>query len=112
MLSDDPVDSLASFPVFAPVPRAELEWLGARGNVRHLEPGAILVEAGSAIEEMWIILAGRVAVHVQKGGSWRTFYDLEPGRVLGAMPFSRVRVAPARLAVEDDTIVFVLNRSH
>ena len=94
------------------MPRAELEWLGARGDVRQLEPGATLVEEGSAIDEMWILLAGRIAVRMQKGASWRTFYDLEPGRVMGAMPFSRVRIAPQRLVVEDDTIVFALSRSH
>src|SRR5262249_33941301 len=34
------------------------------------------------------------------------------GSVLGAMPFSRLRTAPARLMIEDDTTVFVLNRSY
>lgn len=120
MLADHDVDSLASLPLFESVPRAELEWLRTRGDVQRLTPGATLREPGSSIDEMWIVLTGRVAVHVRKGGggagraggTWRKFYDVGPGYVLGAMPFSRMRTAPARLVVEDDTTVFELSRSH
>jgi len=112
MLPDDKIDALASLPVFAPVPRAELEWLGARADLRHLEPGATLAEPGSAIDEMWIMLAGRIAVHTPRGGSWRKFLDLGPGYVLGAMPYSRMQTAPARLEAEDETILVALSRSH
>jgi len=114
MLADDVVDTLASVPLFESVPRAELEWLAARGDVERVAAGATLREFGSSIDAMWILLAGRLAVHVRKaaGGSWRRFYDSGPGAVLGAMPFSRMRIAPARLVVEDDSIVFALSRSH
>jgi signal transduction histidine kinase len=113
MLPADHLETLASFPLFETVPRAELEWLGARGDVHALAPGAVLLEPGSSIDEMWIVLTGRVAVHMRKeGGSWRKFYDLGPSYVLGAMPFSRMRVSPGRLVVEDDTTLFTLSRSH
>src|SRR5688500_4171176 len=103
MLADDVVDALATFPPFAPVPRADLEWLGARGDVHRLAAGATLWEIGSSIDSMWIVLAGRVAAHVPKGGggSWRKFYDVGPGFVLGAMPYSRIQIAPARVVIED-----------
>ena len=68
MLANDVVDTLATFPPFVPVPRAELEWLGARGDVRRLAAGATLWDIGSSIDKMWIVLAGRVAAHVPKGG--------------------------------------------
>jgi signal transduction histidine kinase len=114
MLADADIETLTSFPLFQPVPRAELEWLGARGVVQRLAGGTILRDVGSAIDEMWIVLDGRAAVHAPKsvGGSWRKFFDSGPGIVLGAMPFSRMRTAPARLVIEDDTTVLSLNRSH
>jgi len=114
MLADDHLATLTSFPVFASVPRAELEWLRARGDVHLIAPGAILRDAGSSIDEMWIVLAGRMAVHAQKrgGASWRKVYDVEPGHVAGAMPYSRMRTSPARLAAEDETIAIALSRLH
>ena len=112
MVADSDLETLASFPLFASVPRSELEWLGARGEVHQLVTGATLRDVGSSIDEMWIVLAGRLAVHVQKGASWRKFYDSGAGSVLGAMPFSRMRIAPARLVVEDDSTVIGLARSH
>jgi len=112
MVTDDDRATLASLPLFESVPRAELDWLSARGDVRRFDADTILRDVGSAIDEMWIVLAGRVAVHVAKGSSWRKFYDSGPGAVLGAMPFSRMRNAPARLVVEDDTTVCALARSH
>jgi signal transduction histidine kinase len=114
MLTDDYLDTLASFPVFESVPRAELEWLRARGDVHRFGPGTILRDAGSSIDEMWIVLAGRMVVHAQKGGggSWRKVYDVVPGHVVGTMPYSRMRTAPARLVAEDETIAIALNRSH
>ena len=112
MLSQDHVDTIASFPLFAPVPRAELDWLAARADVERLAHDTILRDVGSMIDEMWIVLAGRVAVHVERSGSWRNFYESGPGAVLGAMPFSRMRAAPARLVVEDDTTLCALSRAH
>jgi signal transduction histidine kinase len=108
----DDVNALASLPLLESVPRSELEWLSERGGVLRFATGAILKEPGASIDEMWIVLAGHVAVHVEKGGSWRKFFDVTPNYVLGAMPYSRMRISPARLVVEEDVVVFALHRSH
>jgi signal transduction histidine kinase len=114
MLADDHLATLASLPLFESVSRAELEWLRARGDVHHIASGAILRDTGSSIDEMWIVLAGRMAIHAPKGGgsSWRKVYDVGPGSVVGAMPYSRMRTAPARLVAEDETISIALSRSY
>ena len=106
------VENLQAFPLFEPVPRQELEWLAARGVVKDFTSGAIMMDAGSRIDEMWIILSGKTVVYVRKESGLRKFYDMEPGFVLGAMPYSRLHAAPARVVAEDDASVFVLNRSH
>jgi CRP-like cAMP-binding protein len=115
MIADDVVDALASFPIFESVPRTELAWLRARGDTQQRTPDTTMYDVGSSIDEMWIVIAGRVAVHVGRGGTaagWRKFYDTGPGSVLGAMPYSRMRTSPARLVVEDATTLFGLHRSH
>ena len=112
MLTQDHLDTIASFPLFAPVPRAELEWMCARADVVRLAPDTILRDTGAVIDDMWIVLAGRLAVQVERSGARRNFHESGPGAVIGAMPFSRMRKAPARLAVEEDTTLCALSRSH
>jgi signal transduction histidine kinase len=106
------LEKLASFPLFEPVPVQELEWLVTRGAVKEVTSGAILMDAGVKVDEMLIVLSGTIVVYVRKEGGWRKFYDMEPGFVLGAMPYSRLHAAPARAVAEGDSSVFALNRSH
>ena len=47
----DVVDRLATFPLFADVPRDELEWLVARGDVREYAADTILLDVGAAIDD-------------------------------------------------------------
>ena len=61
--ADNNVDAMASLPLFESVPRAELDWLGARGHAKRFAAGAVISESGSPVDEMWIVLAGRVAAH-------------------------------------------------
>src|SRR5688572_13813660 len=112
MSSDNVVERIAALATFAAVPRAELEWLRARGQERRYRAGDTLVAFGSAIEDMWILLAGRIAIHMQKGGASRKVFETGPGYVLGALPYSRLGAAPANLIIEDDAILFELNRAH
>jgi signal transduction histidine kinase len=116
MLAHDQVDTLASFPLFEPVPRSELEWLAARGEMHRHPAGSIVAEPGASIDDMWIIVEGRLAVHFRKGGAggggWRKFYESGPGAAVGAVPYSRLRTAPGRVVAEDDTTLFVMPRAH
>jgi len=112
MPTQDHLDTIASFPLFAPVPRAELEWMCARADLVRLAADTVLRDTGAAIDDMWIVLAGRLAVQVERSGARRNFHESGPGAVIGAMPFSRMRKAPARLAVEEDTTLCALSRSH
>ena len=106
------VDRLAALSLFARVPRAELEWLASRGTVRACAAGTILLEDGEASDEMFVLLAGRVAFYTNKGGSWRRAAEPRDGQVHGAIPYSRMRSAPGRLVIEDDATVLALGRAH
>jgi signal transduction histidine kinase len=112
MPPEDVVDRLVSLPLFESVPRAELEWLSARGEVHAYGTGTVVHEAGAAIEAMSILLAGRVVLNVPKGGAWRTILEAGPGYVLGVIPYSRYRSAPGNVVVEDDVTALVLHRRH
>ena len=114
MLTDGVVDTLISIPTYASVPRHELEWLAARATVMNVAAGEVLRDIDEPIDDMWILLAGRVSAHIRKAGgaSWRKFFEVGPGYVLGVMPYSRMRTSPVRIVIEDDSAVLAVSHKH
>jgi len=112
MDAGDVVDRLATFPLFADVPRDELEWLVARGDVREYAADTVLLDVGAAIDEMFVVLAGRAALFMDKGGVWRRVTESGPGKVHGAVPYSRGRTSVGRIAIEDGATLLMFRRSH
>jgi signal transduction histidine kinase len=106
------VDRLGSLPTFASVPRDELEWLASRGVVHAYDAGAIVRGPGAAVEEMTVLLNGRIALHIPQGGGWRKVFAVESGYVLGLIPYSRYQKAPGNLVVEDRATTLDLHRQH
>ena len=112
MHPDDIVTRLAALRLFASVPREDLEWLVARGEIQTYAAGTTVRRSGVAIDEMSVLLAGRVALTVPKGGGWRTVLEVGAGYVLGVIPYSRFQKAPGNLVVRSACEVFVLHRTH
>ena len=114
MLTDAAVDTLISIPAYATVPRAEIEWLAARGTVVSVAAGEMLRDIDEPIDQMWILLTGRASAHVRKasGASWRKFFEVGPGYVLGVMPYSRMRTSPVRIVIEDDAALLTVSDTH
>ncbi len=106
------VDQLAALPLFESVPRHELEWLAAHGEVRAFGAGATLRHTSEVVDEMSILIAGRVALQVDKGGGTRKLLEAGAGQVLGVLPYSRFQRAPGTTIFEDDTTALVLHQRH
>jgi signal transduction histidine kinase len=105
-------DGLAALPVLESVPRKEIEWLLARGEVRTYRVDEVIRTVGDTIDEMNILLEGRVAMHMPRGDAWRKVIEVGAGYVAGAVPYSRMRTTPGRLVVEEETRLLALHRNH
>jgi signal transduction histidine kinase len=112
MSSDAVVDRLAALPLLQSVPRQELEWLVANGELRTLEAGLVLSDPDTPIEEMFIVISGRVALNVLKGGGSRKLLEVGPGDVLGILPYSRFQRSPGTVAIEETVTAMVLHQRH
>ncbi len=112
MSADDVINRLAALPLFAPVPRSDLAWLVELGEVRTAEPGEKLSSAGDPVEEMAIVLAGRLGLYAGKNNESRKILDAGPGAVLGALPYSRFQRAPGTVVAEDEVMALVLPQRH
>jgi signal transduction histidine kinase len=85
------VQRLAALPTLASIPRAQLEWLAAHGDVQRFNPGDVLfVKGQSVIADLWIVLSGQFSIRVDRGGISRTVREWRPGAVSGYLPYSRL----------------------
>jgi signal transduction histidine kinase len=112
MTTDEAVDRLKALPLLESVPREEIAWLLERGELRSYATGDLVRRAGTAIDEMNLVLTGRLAVYVRRGGDWRRVIEAETGYVAGVVPYSRMQTAPGNLIVEVDTTLLALNQKH
>ena len=113
MTSESVIDRLAALPLFESVPRRELDWLVAHGELRRWAAGTLLSETG---------IPARRDVHPARPAAWRStcrrsggsrkLLDAATGSVLGTIPYSRFQRAPGTVVVEETATAFVLHQRH
>ena len=106
------VDRLAAVPLFESVPRSELEWLAAHGELRTMDVGTVAFQTGEAIHEMWIIFEGRAALYMEKGGASRKVTEAVSGQIVGTLPFSRFRASPGVGVAEEALTYLAIHQQH
>ena len=110
MNSNDLVDRLAAHKTLGKAPRAELEWLAAHGTLRRLEEGEILTAKGGPVTGMFIVLAGNVAIFVDRGSGRHKLLEWRAGDVSGMLPYSRLVSPPGDSVAQEPTEILVIHR--
>ena len=112
MTTSDIVARLTAHRTIGTAPPAELEWLAARGSVRHLHAGDVLSPKGKHVENLFIVLSGRIVLSVDRGtgGGHRLMW--RGGDVTGLLPYSRLVSPPADSMADEPTDIFAVPREH
>ena len=85
------------------LPRSEIDWLVKHGNLEVLHPGLIALK-GTKVENLWIILDGRISVHIDRGAGPKVVNtELNRGSVTGKLPYSRLVDLPGDLYANERT---------
>jgi len=109
MTTADVVARLAAHRTIGAAPPGELEWLAARGSLRHLNVGDVLTPKGQKTEGLFILLSGRIAISVDRGGGGHRL-EWREGDVLGLLPYSRLVSPPADTFAEEPADIFAIPR--
>jgi signal transduction histidine kinase len=104
------VEQLGAYKNFENVPRKELEWLCANGDLRRYEAGDVIVPQGVPVTQMIIILEGRLAHWVERGTGRRKFMEWHAGDPTGLLPYSRLNVAPGASVIEEEAVGLVFHK--
>ena len=94
----DIVDRLVQHRTIGLAPAHELQWLATHGRLRTYGAGEYLARQGTHIEEsdigLEILLSGRFAILVDRGGARRKVLEWQGGDLAGRLPFSRMTRSP------------------
>ncbi|HYV98090.1 MAG TPA: cyclic nucleotide-binding domain-containing protein, partial [Gemmatimonadaceae bacterium] len=104
------VDQLAALPLFAGVPRSELEWMAERGEYRTYAADSVTARTGERMDELLAILSGRFGIYVERGGAKRKIMDAGPGDMGGSMPYSRFTTVAGDVIAEEDATALLIPR--
>ena len=112
MQNIDLINRLAALPNFGRIPRQELEWLAAHGQLEMHEAGTVIAPEGKRIDKLWIILTGRVAVKVDRGVGPRLVIEWHSGDVSGMLPYSRMTGPPGNNYLESRSELLAIQVKH
>jgi signal transduction histidine kinase len=111
MTPTDLVDRLAAHRTLGAAPREELEWLAAHGAMRRLNEGDVLTGKGEPTAGMFVVLAGHIAIYLDRGAGRHKVLEWRAGDVAGFLPYSRLVTPPADSIAQEPSEVFAVPRA-
>ncbi len=110
MTATDLVERLAEHKTLGAAPREELEWLAAHGTLRHLETGEMLSAKCEPVDDLFVVLSGRVAIFVDRSTGRHKMMEWRGGDVTGTLPYSRMVNPPGDSVAQEPTLVLAVPR--
>lgn len=104
------IEKLAQHKTLGTAPPEELAWLAAQGTLRHLDEGEVLTTKGTAVEGMYILLDGHIAISVDRGAGRHKVMEWRTGDVTGMLPYSRLVTPPGDTVAQAPCTVLALHR--
>src|SRR5690349_13385827 len=106
----DLVERLAAHRTLGVAPREELAWLASHGTLRRLAVDDVLTAKGQTVAGLYVVLSGRVAIFVNRGGGVQKMLEWRGGDVTGTLPYSRMTSPPGDSIAQEPTEILALPR--
>ncbi len=104
------LEQLSQHQTLGAAPRVELEWLATNGTVRTLEEGVALTKAGGAPpDSLFIVLAGHIVIHINRGTGPKKAMEWRAGGITGMLPYSRMTTPPGDTVAVERTVVLAID---
>ncbi len=102
------VEELTAISVFADLPADALEWLVSQMEAFVLQPGEILIRAGTPAEQLLVLFRGELRAERGNGG----VYVVRAGQVTGLLPYSRLTHFPSTVYAVVESRGAHLHKTH
>ncbi len=109
--SDDEImRKLLAHRMLGSAPRPELEWMVAHGELRRMDQGDLVGGVGEEVNELIVLLSGRITVFQNRLGSRRKVAEWHAGEVTGLYPYSRMKYGQSDVTADAETEAFIVMR--
>jgi len=88
----------------------DVEWLAKNGTAQFMPSGKVLINEGEPIENIYVVLEGRLSVAVKSAGN-REIAALLAGEIVGEMSFVDSRPPSASVTTSRDSYLLVIPRA-
>ena len=95
------IERLAALTTLASIPRTQLEWLAAHGEIQHFDAGEIMFSPAQPIPNLYVVLSGRFSIRVDRGGVTRKVKEWKAGDISGRLPYSRMTNPPGVVVADE-----------
>ncbi len=107
---EDLMARLSSHRTIGTAPRHELAWLVAHGHLERYEAGELVADPSAPVSGMYILLAGRISIHLVRNGTRHKIAEWRAGDVTGLLPYSRLTTPPGETLVEESVEMLMVPR--
>jgi signal transduction histidine kinase len=104
------VNRLADHALLRGVPPAQIAWVAAHGYFHQLAAGQVLYKHGAMVEGLHVVLAGHMAIYIDRGAGRRKAMEWSAGDVSGSLPYSRLVGTPGEVVAVEPTDLFTVRR--
>jgi signal transduction histidine kinase len=106
----DLVERLAGHKTLGAAPREELAWLGSHGTLRQLDQGEVLSAKGEPVTGLFVVLAGHIAIYIDRGAGRHRVIEWRAGDVAGMLPYSRLVSPPGHSVAQEPSEILEVPR--
>lgn len=89
----------------------DVEWILANGDAGELAEGEVLIRQGEPADSLFILLRGRLSVHLASRGGEREIARLNAGEVVGEMSFVDARPPSATVRALEEATLFAIPKA-
>ncbi|MHA7059961.1 ATP-binding protein [Aquimarina sp. M1] len=104
--------NLQKIPDFIQVPNDQLQWLLDESTIKVLKQGEYLFQKGDPIDQLFIILEGKIEIKIEQNGSYKHVALLDTNQIGGLLPFSRASSALGFGEVIEPSKILILEKSY
>lgn len=110
MTPEDIVERLSAHRTIGGAHREELEWIAAHGTLRTMQAGDVVSRQTEPVDGLYVVLSGRMSIHVTRGTARRKVMEWQAGDVTGLLPYSRLQKPPGDTIVDETAEVLTIAR--